>query len=135
MSSATPASRSVADTVALVLRLESRAMGAGAKAAFDAAEAGKAELFIPSMVLAEILYLSEKKRIAAGLDDVATYLAQHSSCRELPLDLAIVRAAATITDVPDLHDRLIAGTARFLNAPLLTNDSMLQASAFVQTIW
>src|SRR5262245_10888372 len=124
MSSATPANRNVADTVALVVRLETRKMGASAKAAFDSAKEGTAKLIIPAMVLAEILYLSEKRRIGVGIADVAKYLARFPSCREVPLDLAIIGVAATITDVPNLHDRLIAATARFFNAPLLTTDAV-----------
>jgi predicted nucleic acid-binding protein len=110
-------------------------MGSAARAAFDAAEAGSATIIIPAMVLAEVLYLSEKKRISVGLADVEHYLSQFASFQVRPLDLAILQTAATITDIPDLHDRLIAGTARFLNVPLVTNDQLILASAFVQTVW
>jgi predicted nucleic acid-binding protein len=121
--------------MALVLRLEGRRLGAGARAAFDLAEAGTATIAIPGMVLAEILYLSEKGRITATPADVAAYLARYPSCREHPLGLAVVQTAAEITDVPELHDRLIAGTARLLQVPLLTNDPTIRASAFVTTVW
>ena len=87
------------------------------------------------MIFAEVLYLFEKRRISVGLADVSRYLTQHGSCRQHPLDLAVVQAAAQITDVPDLHDRLIAGTARSLNWPLITNDPVIQASAWVTTVW
>ena len=40
-----------------------------------------------------------------------------------------------ITDIPELHDRLIAATARIHNVELITNDPVIQASAFVRTIW
>jgi hypothetical protein len=49
--------------------------------------------------------------------------------------LEVVRAAATIDDVPELHDRLIAGTAAWLDIPILTNDPVMMTSQHVQTIW
>ncbi len=39
------------------------------------------------------------------------------------------------TDIPELHDRLIAGAARALKMELLTDDFAIQASAFVKTVW
>lgn len=114
MSSDTAYSEFVADTIALVLRLEGRRMGNAAKAAFDAAESGTATIHVPSMALAEIMYLSEKGRITASLHDVSDYLNRYPCCKECPMSLAIIQAASQISDVPELHDRLIAGTARWL---------------------
>jgi predicted nucleic acid-binding protein len=135
MSSSTPVSEFVADTVAFVLRLEGRKLGPAAKSAFDQAEAGGATVYVPAMALAEVLYLSEKKRIAASLADVAAYLTQFPGCKEYPLTRAVVEAAAQITDIRELHDRLIAGTARHLGRVLLTSDATLRASTFVTTDW
>jgi predicted nucleic acid-binding protein len=49
--------------------------------------------------------------------------------------LEVVQAAAQITDIPELHDRLIAGTARSLGLELVTNDPVIQASRFVKMTW
>jgi predicted nucleic acid-binding protein len=121
--------------MALVLRIEGRKLGQVAQAAFNLMESGSATMFVPAMVFAETLYLSAKARIAIGLTDVSNYLAQHPNCKQHPLDLAVVQAAARITDVPELHDRLIAGTALFRNCSLITNDPVIQASAWVTTVW
>lgn len=125
----------VTDTMALVLRLEGRKLGAVAQQAFAQAEAGKASVFIPAMVFAELLYLAEKKRIGVTLTDVVAYLGRYPACKEYPLTLAVVEAANQITDVPELHDRLIAGTACQLKLALVTNDPVLRASTWVQTVW
>jgi predicted nucleic acid-binding protein len=135
MSGSTPTNEYVADTVALIFRLEGRQLGRAAIAAFDAAEAGTARIYVPAMVLAEILYLAEKKRIAINLTHVSSYLAQNSACLEYPLTAAVVQAAAQIQDVRELHDRLIAGTALLLRCPLLTCDASLQASLCISTLW
>ncbi|MBI3923023.1 MAG: PIN domain-containing protein [Armatimonadetes bacterium] len=125
----------VADTIAVVLRLEKRKMGPTAQSIFASAEAGDATIFIPGLVFAEVLYLSEKRRISISLTDVADYLIRFPPCTEIPLSFDIVQCASTITDVPELHDRLIAATARKLNVALITNDAALQSSAFVNTVW
>lgn len=36
-----------------------------------------------------------------------------------------------IKDIPELHDRLIAGTAKYLNLPLITNDPIILKSESV----
>ena len=69
--------RDVADTVALILRLEKRTMGMAAQQAFQTVEAGQDQLLVPAMVCSEIMYLAERKRIAATLGDVERYLDQH----------------------------------------------------------
>ncbi|MFQ6120855.1 MAG: PIN domain-containing protein, partial [Methanosarcinales archaeon] len=89
----------------------------------------------PAMVFAEILYLSEKQRISISLSEVADYLKKHPYYKEYPMSFAVIQSAAQITDIRELHDRLIAGTARLLNLDLITNDPIIQASAFVRTIW
>ncbi len=135
MSSDSLASEYVTDTMGLVLRLEGRQMGAQAQTIFAAAEAGQTVIHIPAMVMAEILYLSEKGRITASLADVAQRLQTFPNYRECPRNRAVIETAAQITDIRELHDPLIAGAARWLNAGLLTNDPVIQSSAFVKTLW
>lgn len=51
------------------------------------------------------------------------------------MSFAVVENASQITDIPELHDRLIAATAKSLNLDLITNDPKIQASQFVSTVW
>ncbi len=37
--------------------------------------------------------------------------------------------------IPELHDRLIAGTAKYLQKELITNDPVIAKSKHVKTIW
>jgi len=39
-----------------------------------------------------------------------------------------------IPDIPELHDRLIAGTAKYIDAPILTNDPIILNSKYVQCV-
>jgi predicted nucleic acid-binding protein len=135
MTSSTPANEYVTDTMALVLRLERRRMGERAKAAFEAVEAGTAAIHVPGIVLAEILYLSERGRISASVEKVADYMRRNPNCKEAPLSLAVIQAASGITDIPELHDRLIAATGRLLGMKVITVDPAIENSQFVGTLW
>jgi predicted nucleic acid-binding protein len=117
----------VIDTMGLVLRIENRKL--------NSSEAGDTIIHIPSFVFAEILYLSEKRRIKASLSQVSEYLNEFLCYKEYPLSFDVIQASSQITDIPELHDRLIAGTARLLNQSLITNDPVIQASGFVETFW
>ena len=61
MSAFIPASEYVSDTVVLVLRIERRKIGVNAAAVFEAMESRATKIYIPALVLAEILYLSENE--------------------------------------------------------------------------
>lgn len=127
--------RYVADTMALILRLEKRRMPENVKETFRRAEREEVEIDIPAIVFAELGYLAEKKRIETTLAEAKTYLATFPSIKEKPMTLSTVKEAFEIDDIPELHDRLIAATGKELNIPILTNDPDIQNSSFVKSIW
>ena len=135
MTSSIPTSEFVIDTMGLVLRIERRKLGQTAKSILDSVESGNTTVYVPALVFAEILYLSEKQRISVSLRVVADYMKQYPNYKEYPMSLAVIQSTAQITDIPELHDRLIAGTAQLLNLDLITNDPIIQASTFVRTVW
>lgn len=135
MSSYILAAEYAADTVALVLYLEKRKSGASAEQIFDSAENAATIIHIPAMVFAEILYLSEKKRITTTLTDALDLVKNLSNFKALPMTVEIIESATQITDIPELHDRLISASARYLNLELITKDSKIESSNFVRTIW
>jgi predicted nucleic acid-binding protein len=125
----------VADTMAIVLRLERRKLSTAAKLVFELAEQGQATIYIPSLVFVEILYLSEKRRIECNLDIIKAYSIKFPNVKEQFLDFTIIKATEKIKDIPELHDRIIAGTALALDMPLITNDPIITVSQFVKVIW
>lgn len=130
-----PADEYVADTVAVIVYLENRRLGADTQVIFDSAENANTIIHIPAIVFAEILYLTEKRRIATNLQDLNNLLQKHPNFRESPLTQAIIETAELITDIPELHDRLIVATARHLKLELITTDVKIKDSAFVNTVW
>ncbi len=125
----------VTDTMAYVLHLEKRKMPETTKNIFQNAENGDTEITVPAIVIAEIGYLSEKKRIDLSLNDVSTHLEKTINFKEQPLNNAIINTAYQIDDIPELHDRLIAGTAKYLDQELITNDPIIEKSKHVKTVW
>ena len=125
----------VADTMAIVIRIEKRKLGQQAKIIFEAAEQQSVNIFVPAIVFAEVLYLSERRKIGCSLESIELYFQQHTSIQELPMSFSVVQFCAKINDIPELHDRLIVATALSINAPLITNDPVIQSSQFITTVW
>ncbi len=128
-------SKFVTDTMAYILYLEKRRMPEKSKLVFIDAESGNNEIIVPSMVIAEIAYLSEKRRIDTNLTEVRNHLNTSVSFKEQPLNFEIIKTSFDIDDIPELHDRLIAGTAKHLNCELITNDPVIEKSKTIKTIW
>lgn len=129
----------VTDTMALVLWLENRKLPAKVKGIFEATTsllASNSQILIPGTVLAEIAYLSEKNRIDTSLQAVEKLILD-SKDRFVVFTHGMedIKSAFEITDIPELHDRLIAGVGRFLQLEVLTNDPKIINSAFVRTLW
>jgi predicted nucleic acid-binding protein len=125
----------VSDTMAFILRLESRRLPGKVKDVFEQAEQGNAKIFVPAIALAELAYLSERGRIDMDLSQAGAYFQKYNFISEIPLDYDIVRTAFQIDDVPELHDRLIAACGKLRGCPLLTNDPDLANSKHISTIW
>jgi len=130
----------VTDTHALLWHLsDDPALSTTARDTFRAADGGRAEIFIPSIVLVEVVYLTERQRIPAeqidriaGLPDLPG-----SHYHLVPLDSQIIGAMRRIprNAVPDMPDRIIAATALFLGLPLLTRDERITQSGTIQCVW
>ena len=125
----------VADTMAYILYLEKRKMPKKVKQIFKEAELGKHNIYIPTIVIIEIAYLSEKNRIDINLLEVKRHINNSEYFIEQILNLEIVENSFEITDINELHDRLIAGTSKYLNLELITNDPIIEKSKFIKTIW
>jgi len=75
----------------------------------------------------EMLYQFEKNRIDEGLLQTEELFKSQNYQFE-PLSFDILKTSAEIDDIHELHDRLIAATAKYLDLPLITNDPEIRAS-------
>jgi PIN domain nuclease of toxin-antitoxin system len=102
----------------------------------DAAAARK--IAVSAISLAEVVYLVEKKRVpASAYQDLRSALSDpdHVFVEE-PLSADVVEVMRSIPreDVPDMPDRIVAATAIYFRAPVISRDGQIRASS-VQTIW
>ncbi len=124
----------VTDTQALVkFMMGKRVISQESHQAFLSADKGECTIIIPAVVLMEVLYLFEKNRISIDLLQAENLLKGKNYQLE-PLGLEILKAALEITDIPELHDRLIAATAKYLDIPIITNDPVIRNSQFVTVL-
>ena len=124
----------ISDTMSLILYLERRKMPEKAKSLFQKADIDEVRILIPSMVMAEIGYLSEKGKIELSLDRVEKYILSKNNYTVYPQTMDVIKASFQIKDIPELHDRLIAGTAKLLGVKVITNDPKIEASVSVETV-
>lgn len=121
----------VTDTQALVkFMMGQKVIDARSHQAFRDVDRGDGVMIIPAVVVMEMLYLFEKHRIARSVFHVEL-LVNTQNYQIEPLGLEILKTATDIDDIPELHDRLIAATARYLNMPLITNDPVIRRSRCV----
>ena len=126
----------LADTVAIVRHLsQGRKLGKDAARILTEADTGLHHVYISSITLMEVMYLAEANRIAISLPQLISHISSSNNYSIVPVDAAVVLTAVSITDVPELHDRIIVATAKYLNTPLLTSDAVISNSTHIQTVW
>ena len=103
------------------------------------ADAGYHRIFVPSIILVEIVYLIERERIEAALLERLLALTKqiNGSYVIAPLDRGTAESLQFIPRdvVPDMPDRIIAATAYQLGLPLLSCDEKIQAVNDISVIW
>jgi PIN domain nuclease of toxin-antitoxin system len=119
----------VTDTHALVWHLTGDArLSRKAKVVFDRVDASQEVMFVPCIVLYEVLALVEKKKIEADFSPLLHRLSSASNYRIEPMCAPVVQACLKIPreKVSDPSDRLIAATSLYLGYPLITRDDLLR---------
>ena len=130
----------VTDTHALLWHLSlDSSLSRTAAGLFRQADAGNAEIVVPSIVLVEVIYLSERQRVPGDRVEriLSLVTGGRGSYRLAELDEAVVRALRRIprADVPDLPDRVIAATSLYLGLPLITRDRRLKGCNLLRCVW
>jgi PIN domain nuclease of toxin-antitoxin system len=126
----------VADTHSLYWYLTaSPRLGPNAKAAFDEAQNGLAFIHISAIVLAELYYLNAK--YGSPIDFAVEFQKFKAASQYVltPIDPDDTVDFDQDQAVSEMHDRIIVGLARRLNAPLLTVDRNIVASNLVNVVW
>ena len=129
--------RFVVDTHALWWYLRSpERLTPAASAVFRLAETGNATIIVPAIAIAEFYFLSAKLGQPVTPSTLLDALAAVSGIEVSNLGRAQLEKLDQFTDIPEMHDRLIAAEAvATLGAPVVTRDATLLASSQVETIW
>ena len=126
----------VADTHSLVWFIaEDDRLSDQAERLFEHAEEAELQILIPTVVLAEITYIAQKKRVNITIDAVLERIAQGEGFAVVPFDIAVFKTMLQLPDEWEIHDRIIAATGHYYEATLITKDQVLCNSDQVETIW
>ena len=126
----------ILDTVAIVSHLEARkSLGSEAREVFAAAERGEARLLVPPIVVAELFSYFSKRGQLDRFRQVFGDMETRPWFKFIDLSVEQVRDFMSLESVAEMHDRIIAGHARQMGVPLVTNDLQIRASGSVATIW
>lgn len=92
------------------------------------------QIFIPTIVLLELLYLLEKQKQENRFSLVLNQIKKDKRFIIMAFDMAVLNIFIKIKDKFEMHDKIIVATAKMLNLPLITKDPEIQ-KVYKNTIW
>lgn len=108
----------------------SRQLSQKARVSFTSAK----QIFIPAIVLLELLYLLEKKKENKKFDHILRRLLKDERYVVVSLDTATVQEVVKTSARLEMHDRIIVASAKLLDASLITKDRVIR-KYYKHTIW
>ncbi len=126
----------VTDTHSLIwYLLNSSKLSFEASKAFEEIEAGKAQLIIPTIVIAEIIYLIKRNKIEADINALIQKIQESNNFRISPLNMDVLLCFKKQKVILEMHDSLIMCEAIIQSARIITNDKEITNSELVDVIW
>jgi len=126
----------VVDTHSLVWFLsEDSKLSHKAKEVFEKVERGEETMIIPTIVLAELLYICEKKRVRDTFFDIIDRIAKGANYIPYDLNIEIILKCKNLTKITEMHDKIVTATAQLLKAVVITKDEEIKSSGYVETLW
>lgn len=126
----------IVDTHALVRFLEGNSQLS--TKAFNILNDKSIKLVIPTIDLAEVVFLYSKKRIMVNLEEIYTHIANAENCIIYPLDEIVIEYLPTNLEI---HDAIIVATALIFNnilnenTAVITKDMQIKSSGLINTTW
>ena len=125
----------VIDTHALIWYLEdSPRLSPNARAAYDSIDRGVSVGIVPTIVLAELMHISERGRTPVGFAEVIAQLQSSQHFRIAAFDLDVLSRMEAASGL-ELHDRVIVATALAFSARLLTQDRDVRGAGIIECVW
>ncbi|MDP3980641.1 MAG: PIN domain-containing protein [Chlamydiota bacterium] len=98
-------------------------------------EEEEGRIIIPTVVLAEIMFIAKKGRITITFDETIRKIEENDNFDIVPLDTEILKEANKIELSMEMHDKLIIATALYFTATVITRDKEIKESELCKTIW
>ena len=92
-------------------------------------------IIIPTIVLAEIMFISRKERISVSFKETLKLLENNNKFTLVPLDLETLKIADEMIQDLEMHDKLIVATGLYYDTVIITKDSRIKNSKVARTIW
>jgi predicted nucleic acid-binding protein len=126
--------RILADTHTLLWYFtESPRISATADKLLQEVELGNLELVVPTIVLAEAIRVTERKNPGISYGELIERLKRIRTTLIVALDSAILDEVLRLPSSIEMHDRIIAATARVYGAKLVSRDRVF--GGVVETVW
>lgn len=110
-------------------------LSAKARELLRQAERGEVQVLVPTLVLAELLSISEKKRVPITMAEVLRTLEEGMGFGIVPFDFLVFEEAMKLPRKLELHDRIIAATALVYRVKLLSKDEELRKLTKLELVW
>jgi len=128
--------RYVVDTHALVWFLAGdRRLSLEARRVLRSAQTDEVIVLVSTIVLAEVLYIAEKKRVPVDFSELLSRMRGGGGYQIVDFDLAVLLEMRNLPQALELHDRALAATALVYDAALITKDRELQKLDRPQVVW
>ncbi|MBC7098717.1 PIN domain-containing protein [Candidatus Bipolaricaulota bacterium] len=128
--------RYVVDTHALVWYLtKDRRLSPQARQVLRSAQSGEAIVLVSTIVLAEVLYIAENKRVPVEFPELLGRIRAGRGYQIVDFDLAVLQEMQKLSQDLELHDRALAATALVYDAALITKDRELQKLDRPKVVW
>ena len=115
--------------------IDDKRLGRDALSIFDKADNSEVIIIVPTIALAEIIHICEKRKVGLKINEVIEKI--HTSSNYIPcsLNMDVLEKSISLKNVPDIHDRLIVATTKMFKAKLISKDEEIKKSGIVEMIW
>ena len=126
----------IADSHSLIWHLtEDKKLGRKALEIFTKADNGEIIIIVPTIVLAEIIHICEKKKAKLEIKEIIHKIKTSLNYIPYSLNMEVLDKTIALKDVSEIHDKIIIATATITGAILITKDKEITNSKIVKTIW
>jgi PIN domain nuclease of toxin-antitoxin system len=81
------------------------------------------------------MYIAERQRVSVTVEEALARIEESTGFAIVPFDLECIKVMLDLPATWDIHDRVIAATAKFYEATLISRDEILQEAEEIQVLW